>query len=262
MTGMGTLVTLFLDAIYESLRLQGGVAEGLLWARGMLADGRKVLLHLALGNKDIGGCTMMWVTIGLLFTVAVFGVGGLAPDQWASAEVAEVVSFAQGTIDSLGLSEFWVTSVTGVHTRVGITEATFMLGQLPARFEDIKVGDFIDGSAREEADGSLTALGIGIFGPGVRERMGILEQSPKRPVGNLGARVFAQYVSRVTGTTVSLAFKEGTVTIMVPPNTRITRLVLLAPRDLRMGMRVTVRGSKNSDGSVTAAFVEVERPGP
>jgi transposase-like protein len=43
---------LFLDAIYESLRLQGGPAEALLCAWAILADGRKVLLHLRLGNKE------------------------------------------------------------------------------------------------------------------------------------------------------------------------------------------------------------------
>jgi len=47
---------LFLDAIYESLRLQGGGAEGLLCAWGILADGRKALLHLTLGNKESYRC--------------------------------------------------------------------------------------------------------------------------------------------------------------------------------------------------------------
>lgn len=43
---------LFLDAVFESLRRQGGGKEGLLCAWGICADGRKVLLHLALGNKE------------------------------------------------------------------------------------------------------------------------------------------------------------------------------------------------------------------
>lgn len=43
---------LFVDAIYESLRLQGGPAEALLCAWAILADGRKVQLHLTLGNKE------------------------------------------------------------------------------------------------------------------------------------------------------------------------------------------------------------------
>jgi len=47
---------LFVDAIYESLRLQAGGAEGLLCAWGILADGRKVLLHLTLGNQESYRC--------------------------------------------------------------------------------------------------------------------------------------------------------------------------------------------------------------
>jgi transposase-like protein len=43
---------LFLDAIYESLREQGGLKEALLCAWGICRDGRKVLLHLDLGNKE------------------------------------------------------------------------------------------------------------------------------------------------------------------------------------------------------------------
>jgi putative transposase len=43
---------LFLDAVYESLREQGGLKEAILAAWGICTDGRKVLLHLALGNKE------------------------------------------------------------------------------------------------------------------------------------------------------------------------------------------------------------------
>jgi transposase-like protein len=48
---------LFVDAIYESLRRQGHVKEALLCAWGICRDGRKVLLHLALGNKE---STVAW----------------------------------------------------------------------------------------------------------------------------------------------------------------------------------------------------------
>lgn len=43
---------LFLDAVYESLREQAGLKEGILAAWGICNDGRKVLLHLTLGNKE------------------------------------------------------------------------------------------------------------------------------------------------------------------------------------------------------------------
>lgn len=43
---------LFLDAVYESLRRVGNVKEALLCAWAICRDGRKVLLHLGLGNKE------------------------------------------------------------------------------------------------------------------------------------------------------------------------------------------------------------------
>jgi transposase-like protein len=46
------VIYLFLDAVYESLRRQGGGKEGILCAWAICADGRKVLIHLALGNKE------------------------------------------------------------------------------------------------------------------------------------------------------------------------------------------------------------------
>ena len=43
---------LFLDAIYETLRARFGITEAVLCAWGISRDGQKVLLHLALGNKE------------------------------------------------------------------------------------------------------------------------------------------------------------------------------------------------------------------
>jgi len=46
------VIYLFVDGVYESLRRQGGPKEALLCAWGILADGRRVPLHLALGNRE------------------------------------------------------------------------------------------------------------------------------------------------------------------------------------------------------------------
>ena len=43
---------LFLDAIYETLRARFGVKEAVLCGWGITRDGQKILLHLALGNKE------------------------------------------------------------------------------------------------------------------------------------------------------------------------------------------------------------------
>ncbi len=46
------VVYLFLDAIFEPLRRTGTVKDGVLVAWGILRDGRRVLLHLAMGSRE------------------------------------------------------------------------------------------------------------------------------------------------------------------------------------------------------------------
>lgn len=43
---------LFLDAVYENIQKLTGTTKGILCAWGILRDGRKILLHLTLGNKE------------------------------------------------------------------------------------------------------------------------------------------------------------------------------------------------------------------
>jgi len=50
------VVYLFVDGVYESLRLSLGAKEAILCAWGILSNGRKVLLHIALGNKESYDC--------------------------------------------------------------------------------------------------------------------------------------------------------------------------------------------------------------
>lgn len=42
----------FLDAVFEALRCTGQSKEGILCAWAILTDGRRVLLHIVLGNKE------------------------------------------------------------------------------------------------------------------------------------------------------------------------------------------------------------------
>jgi transposase-like protein len=46
------LVYLFVDGVYESLRLESAIKEGLLCAWGITSNGCRVLLHLSLGNRE------------------------------------------------------------------------------------------------------------------------------------------------------------------------------------------------------------------
>ena len=55
------LVYLFMDAVYESMRERAGLKEGILCAWGILRNGKKVMLHLALGNKESYECCIDFI---------------------------------------------------------------------------------------------------------------------------------------------------------------------------------------------------------
>lgn len=203
--------------------------------------------------------SVMRAVLALLWTVTVCGLGGAASAWWTPAHAAAAAQTTTGTIDSVGTGVLTLTSTAGARVQVMTTAETFVLDRLSARLEDIKVGDFIGVAARKEAGGALTAVSINIFAPALRGR--IREgQFPMESGDIMTNAVVTQYVSRVAGRTVSLAITGGVATITVPPGAEIHRLVLIAPSDLRAGMRVTVRGSANPDGSMTASSVTVEGP--
>jgi len=47
---------LFVDAVFEAMRRQAGLKEGILVALAITRDGRRVLIHMALGNKESYEC--------------------------------------------------------------------------------------------------------------------------------------------------------------------------------------------------------------
>lgn len=55
------LVYLSVDAVYESLRERMGLKEGILCAWGIVRNGKKVLLHVALGNKESASCCLDFI---------------------------------------------------------------------------------------------------------------------------------------------------------------------------------------------------------
>ena len=50
------VVYLFVDGVYESIRFNLGAKEAILCAWAILSNGRKILLHLSLGNKESYDC--------------------------------------------------------------------------------------------------------------------------------------------------------------------------------------------------------------
>lgn len=165
----------------------------------------------------------------------------------------------EGTVNATGPGSITVASGGGGQTVVKIPSTAFVLSRQTATLETIKPGDYVGVAAKRTANGSLSAVSINIFAHEMagRVRMG---QFPMASGDIMTNAQVMEYAVRVDGRTLYLKYKDGSAAITVPPDTQIHRLVVVPVADLKPGAHVTVRGTSNPDGSITASSVSVEAP--
>jgi hypothetical protein len=200
---------------------------------------------------------MMRHGVRLLFVLTVASL--LTWTSTTGAAPAPPVSPLGGTITAVDASSLTVSGRSSEVVRVAVTADTRIIRRQQVGLQDIKPNELVGVTAKREPDGSLTAVSINIFPPEFKGR--VRESQFLMETGNVmtNATVF-QNVRRVDGRTLYLKLPDGTAVIAVPRTTDIFRLTQLTLGDLRTGMRVVVRVSSGSDGSLVAASVTVEAP--
>ena len=187
--------------------------------------------------------------------LVLLAAGGRSIGEISLTGAAPATVFAEGTITSISRDGF-VIMASGGPTQVKMTAQTRVSRRITAAFDDIKVGDYIGASARREADGSLTAVYINIFPPSLRNQ--IPEgQSPWLGGNVMTNAVVTEYVTAVSGRTLSVTFRDVMVRINVPPSAEITRYFVTTRADLRVGRRVLALGATDGDGNLIARSIQI-----
>lgn len=191
----------------------------------------------------------------IVWLIILLVAGGQPIGKAPSAGAAPATVFAEGTIASVSSDGFVVATSSG-STQVKTTAQTRVSRRIAVTPDDIKVGDYIGASARQESDGSLTAVYINIFPPTLRNQ--IPEGQAPWAGGNVMTNaVVTEYVTGVSGRTLSVKLKDATVRINVPPGAEITRYFVTTRADVRVGRRVLVLGTANDDGSLNARSIQI-----
>lgn len=163
----------------------------------------------------------------------------------------------EGTLTAVDAGTITLATGAGSQVRIAVTGETLVIQRKPVTLQDIKPNDFVGVTARREPDGSLTAISINIFPPEFRGR--VREAQFVMDTGNVmtNATVF-QNVRRVEGRTLYLRLPDGTAVIAVPKDAQVIRLTLITTGQLRPGMRVLVRATAGSDGTMVATTITVD----
>jgi predicted thioesterase len=184
----------------------------------------------------------------------------LAGEMAAGAAPGDRVTVSDSTIAAVNGSNVTIASPDGSQKVAKVQPDTFILSRGIATLGAIKPGDALAVTAKRGTDGALTAVSINILSPELWSR------APKgqwaMESGDIMTNaVVAQTVERVEGRTLYMKLDQGTGAISVPTATEIHRLTPVPLGDLKPGMRVTVRGVANADGTIKASSITFDRPG-
>ena len=179
----------------------------------------------------------------------------------AASALAEGPTRVRGTILSLDGTTLHVRSAVGQEVTVALAQDYKVTALLPAHLADIAPGSFIGTAADAQPDGTLVAREVHIFPEAMRgagEGFRPFDLGPKSTMTN---GTVGQEVKGMTGNTLTVAFKGGVKTILVPPAAPV---VTFAPGDRAMlapGQHVIVQAQAGAGGALMADRVTVGKDG-
>ena len=167
----------------------------------------------------------------------------------------------RGTIESLAGTTLHVKSTMGQEVTIALTPTYTVTALLPAKLSEIAPGSFIGTAAETQPDGTMVAKEVHIFPEAMRgagEGFRPFDLGPKSTMTN---GTVGQEVKGTSGNTLTVAYKGGEKTIVVPPDAPV---VTFAPGDRAMlaaGQHVIVQAMSGSDGALMADRVTVGKDG-
>jgi hypothetical protein len=178
----------------------------------------------------------------------------------ASALAQEKPVRVRGTVEQVDGSMMTVKARDGEMLKIKLADDAKVVALVKASVADIKPGSFVGSTAMPEQDGSWKAVEVHIFpeamrGTGEGDRP--YDYKPKSTMTN--GTVDAS-VAKVSGSTMTLKYKEGEKKIDVVPETVIVTYVPGGKDELKPGAKIYIpAATKQADGTLMTARVNVGR---
>jgi hypothetical protein len=172
----------------------------------------------------------------------------------AAAQAPQVVR-VRATIESVDGHLLTVKTRDGAMMKIKLADNAPASEVVKASLSGVKVGSYIAVTATPEPDGSQKAIAIFIFPPGVHPGEGFHPWDFTTNSTMTNATV-ANEVTAASGKTLTVKYKGGEKTIIVPPGAVIASAKKASVADLKAGQKIFIFAAKKlPDGSFTAANV-------
>jgi hypothetical protein len=180
----------------------------------------------------------------------------------APLALAQQPTRVRGTIERVDGPLLMVKSRDGAELTVRLADDVLVVGLVARALTDIKAGDYVGSAAVPAAGGALRALEVHIFPETMRGTGEGHRPHDLLPESTMTNATVAETVQRVDGHTLTLKYKDGEKTLMVPAETPIVTYVPGDRAELKPGAKIfIVNATRQPDGTLQAARVTVGRDG-
>jgi hypothetical protein len=183
----------------------------------------------------------------------------------ALAQPAPAAQHVRGKVVSLNGNVLTVGAPLGPATTKVTLAPNFRVTYLVASsLSAIAPGSFIGTAAIPQRDGTLRAVGVTIFPPGVMPNPGYrpFDLTPSSTMTNgTIATIGSTKVDNVAAGMLTVTYDGGQQRVIVTPDTPVVKLEPADASALVEGVRVSITATKNADGTLSAANVNVGKDG-
>lgn len=197
--------------------------------------------------------------LGLFGFAAALAVAGLI----ATAAAEDPPVRVRGTIHTVDGNVLTITARDGAALKVRLTDKATVAAVVKASLADIKPGTFVGTAAMPQADGSWKAIEVLIFPEAMRGTGEGDRPWDLLPRSTMTNATVADAVSKVEGHALTLKYKDGEKTVVVPPEAPIVTFAPGERSELKPGSTIFIAAAaKQPDGTLEAARITVGRDTP
>lgn len=163
----------------------------------------------------------------------------------------------RGTVEHIEGQNLSVKTRSGEKVSVKLADNLTVMGVAKASLADVSSGKFIGTTTVGERDGALVALEVHIFPENMRGTGEGHYDWDLRPASKMTNANVADVVAMGKDRVLTVQYKGGEKKVLVPENATIVAFTPADRRELKPGAQVFVIAQRQSDGSLSAARINV-----
>jgi hypothetical protein len=202
----------------------------------------------------------MWRTVRIVGISAAL-ISGLFAATAVFSEDA-VPPRVRGTIDQVNGNTLTIKAKSGSPTTVQLKDNVPVVAVTKGTMSDIQMNSFVGIAAMPQPDGTIKAVEVSVFAEPLRGTAEGHYPWDLMPGSSMTNAAVTQQVTKQEGNTLTLKYKDGEKTIVVPSDAVVVNLIPGDRADLKPGAKIFIPAwVKGADGTMEAAVALVGRDG-